>query len=52
MFRLISSIVVVVVVLLLYAVAAKFDDNTTESQPSTPRSTEFSNDAFNSMRSN
>ena len=36
MFRLISSIIVVVVVLLLYAVAAKFDDNPTDSQPSTP----------------
>ena len=52
MFRVISSIIVVVVVLLLYAFAAKLDNNSTESQPSTPRSTEFSNDAFNSMRSN
>ena len=52
MFRVISSIIVVVVVLLLYVIGAKFDDNSDESQPTTPRNTEFSNDAFNSMRSN
>jgi hypothetical protein len=52
MFRLITSVAVVIVVVLLYAFAAKLDNNSTESQPSTPRSTEFSNDAFNSMRSN